>query len=72
MASFDEIASYAKSKGGRLPTEAELRFWMDSLEGGDRVDCEGSNVGFKNWHPVASVLTPPRSLALCADCDLLL
>ena len=52
MASYDELAAFAKSKGGRLPTEPELRAWLDVVPEGDRVEWEGSNVGVKNWHPV--------------------
>lgn len=52
MASYDELAAFAESKGGRLPTEPELRAWLDVVEEGDRVEWEGSNVGVKNWHPV--------------------
>lgn len=48
MASFKELDAYAKSKGGRLPTEPELRAWME-CEGGDRTDWEGSNTGLRNW-----------------------
>ncbi|CAG8613079.1 621_t:CDS:2, partial [Acaulospora colombiana] len=29
MASYDELNGYARSKGGRIPTEAELRLFMD-------------------------------------------
>jgi len=51
MASKLEIEAYAKSVGGRLPTEAELRkFW--ETEKGPRVDGESANIGFRNWHPV--------------------
>lgn len=51
MASKNEIEAFAKCKGGRLPTEAELRVLWDS-EDGPRVDGESSNVGFRHWHPV--------------------
>lgn len=52
MASYDELLAFAKSKGGRLPSESELRAWLDVVVEGDRVEWEGSNVGVKNWHPV--------------------
>jgi hypothetical protein len=29
MASYDELNAFAQSKGGRIPTEAELRLFMD-------------------------------------------
>jgi formylglycine-generating enzyme required for sulfatase activity len=50
MASKVEIDRYAKSKGGRMPTEAELRLVWES-EDGPRP-AERANVGFKNWHPI--------------------
>jgi formylglycine-generating enzyme required for sulfatase activity len=48
MASGKQLAGYAKWKGGRLPTEEELRVFMAD----NPVDAPGRNVGFKNWHPV--------------------
>ncbi|KZT50868.1 hypothetical protein CALCODRAFT_443939 [Calocera cornea HHB12733] len=45
--SYDDIAAYAKSKGGRIPTEFELRAFLDLTDTGAMA-----NVGFKNWHPV--------------------
>ncbi|KAG8951718.1 hypothetical protein FRC04_005739 [Tulasnella sp. 424] len=44
---YDDLVAFAKWKGGRLPTEVELRTYMDRYEG-----SEESNIGFKNWHPV--------------------
>ena len=49
LASYEQLTSYAKSKGGRIPTEPELRLFFDKHEGG--FDA-GANVGFRNWHPV--------------------
>ena len=50
MTSYDDLLAYAKSKGGRLPTEPELRILFDSYD----VSYEGgANIGFRNWHPVA-------------------
>ncbi|WVN89348.1 uncharacterized protein L203_104571 [Cryptococcus depauperatus CBS 7841] len=51
MASKIEIDGYAKWKGGRLPTEAELRKLWES-EQGPRVMGAVNNVGVKNWHPI--------------------
>ena len=46
---FDSISTYATTRGGRIPTEAELRLFYDKFECGYEG---GSNVGFRNWHPV--------------------
>lgn len=51
MASKLELEGFAKWKGGRLPTEAELRKLWESEEG-PRVNGTVNNVGVKNWHPV--------------------
>lgn len=56
MASYDEHLAFAQHKGGRLPTEAELRVWLDQTPEGDKTDWEGSNTGLKNWHPIPFVL----------------
>lgn len=48
MAAGKQLEAYAKSVGGRLPTEPELRrFIIDNP-----VDHIGANIGFANWHPV--------------------
>ncbi|KIJ65772.1 hypothetical protein HYDPIDRAFT_87355 [Hydnomerulius pinastri MD-312] len=49
LTSYDGLMAYAKSKGGRLPTEPELRLFLDTYEVGHNG---GANVGFRNWHPV--------------------
>ena len=54
MASKNEIDSFAKSKGGRLPTEAELRLLWETPEG-PRPAGQLANVGFKNWHAIPYV-----------------
>ncbi|KAG8904859.1 hypothetical protein FRB99_001065 [Tulasnella sp. 403] len=50
IGSYDELQAYATSKGGRLPSEPELRHYVDVYG-----DSDESNVGFKNWHPI-----PPK------------
>ncbi|KAG5652789.1 hypothetical protein H0H81_003619 [Sphagnurus paluster] len=49
LTSYDDLLAYAQSKGGRLPTEPELRLFFDTYELGHEG---GSNTGFRNWHPV--------------------
>jgi len=44
IASYDELASYATHKGGRLPTEPELRWFIDT-----HLGSAESNLGFKHW-----------------------
>jgi formylglycine-generating enzyme required for sulfatase activity len=48
MASGKQLEAYAKSVGGRLPTEPELRRFLEDHP----VDHGGANIGFMNWHPV--------------------
>lgn len=49
LASYDALAAYARACGGRLPTEAELRLFLDTYDLGH---VGGTNVGFRHWHPV--------------------
>ncbi|EIW80138.1 hypothetical protein CONPUDRAFT_57841 [Coniophora puteana RWD-64-598 SS2] len=49
LTSYDSMVAYARSKGGRLPTEPELRLFLDTYDVGH---SGGANVGFRNWHPV--------------------
>ena len=56
-ASFDSLSVYANVKGGRIPTEPELRLFLDKFE------CSyegGANTGFRNWHPVPATTGGPR------------
>lgn len=46
---YDNLSVYAKVKGGRIPTEPELRLFLDKFSSGYEG---GANVGFRNWHPV--------------------
>ena len=52
LTSYDDLETYAKWKGGRLPTEPELRLFLDTYDVGHEG---GANIGFRNWHPVPSV-----------------
>jgi formylglycine-generating enzyme required for sulfatase activity len=53
IASYDELFKYACVQGGRLPTEPELRLFLDTF-------CQGAlgagNIGFHHWHPTSFVL----------------
>jgi formylglycine-generating enzyme required for sulfatase activity len=48
LTSYDDLAYYAKCRGGRLPTEPELRLFLDMYDVGYEG---GANVGFRHWHP---------------------
>jgi L-histidine Nalpha-methyltransferase / hercynylcysteine S-oxide synthase len=49
MTAYDDMLTYARALGGRLPDEAELRLFLDTYVVGHD---EGANVAFRNWHPV--------------------
>ena len=49
LTSYNNFHAYAIDKGGRLPTEPELRLFYDKFRHGYE---EGANVGFRNWHPL--------------------
>ena len=49
LTSYDNLSVYASVKGGRLPTEPELRLFLDKFACGYEG---GANIGFRNWHPV--------------------
>lgn len=50
ITSYDELEAYAKSKGGRIPTETELRLYMDHELSRGRVDVHNSaGWGFQRW-----------------------
>jgi formylglycine-generating enzyme required for sulfatase activity len=51
QASKLELDAFANAKGGRLPTEGELRLLWDHPEG-PRPAGESANIGVRNWHPV--------------------
>ncbi|GAA99435.1 uncharacterized protein L969DRAFT_93896 [Mixia osmundae IAM 14324] len=52
MASGKQLQAFAMSKGGRLPTEPELRLFLSRC----LVDQPSANIGFCNWHPVPAAL----------------
>ena len=52
LASYDDLALYARWKGGRIPTEPELRLFLDKYDVGYEG---GANSGFRNWHPIPFV-----------------
>ncbi|KAF7315228.1 hypothetical protein MIND_00037200 [Mycena indigotica] len=49
LTTYEDLEAYAKSKGGRLPTESELQLFLDKFDVGFEG---GANTGFRNWHPV--------------------
>jgi formylglycine-generating enzyme required for sulfatase activity len=49
LTAYDDFVLFARHKGGRLPTEPELRLFFDKHEVGHEG---GANVGFRNWHPI--------------------
>ncbi|KAF8198039.1 DUF323 domain-containing protein [Pholiota molesta] len=53
LTSYDALAAYAKAQGGRLPTEPELRLFLDLYDVGH---AGGANVGFRNWHPTPGTM----------------
>ncbi|KAK2464199.1 hypothetical protein APHAL10511_003656 [Amanita phalloides] len=52
LTSYDDLALYAQFKGGRLPTEPELRLFLDLYDVGYEG---GANVGFRHWHAMPLV-----------------
>ncbi|OSD01960.1 hypothetical protein PYCCODRAFT_1368312 [Trametes coccinea BRFM310] len=49
LTAYDDLAAYAAHKGGRIPTEPELRLFLDTYQ---VSYAEGANTGFRNWHPL--------------------
>ncbi|VDC01330.1 unnamed protein product [Peniophora sp. CBMAI 1063] len=49
LTDYVSLSTYASVKGGRIPTEPELRLFYDKFECGFEG---GRNVAFRNWHPV--------------------
>ncbi|KAF8214994.1 DUF323 domain-containing protein [Mycena galopus ATCC 62051] len=48
LTSYSSLSKYVVVQGGRLPSEAELRLFLDKFDSGYEG---GANVGFRNWHP---------------------
>ncbi|TIB98791.1 hypothetical protein E3Q17_02884 [Wallemia mellicola] len=46
--SLEQLEKFAVDKGGRIPTEAELKVLSNTI-GNDHA---GANVSFANWHPI--------------------
>lgn len=59
ITSFDDFSTYAVVKGGRLPTDPELRLFYDRFEYGYEG---GANWGFRNWHAIPYVYRSPHIL----------
>jgi EasF-like predicted methyltransferase len=49
--SYNEAEKYAKFKGGRLPSEAELVLFRDKSIEQHKKEVKWSNIGFDNWTP---------------------
>ena len=49
LTAYDDMCVYAAHKGGRIPTEAELRLFLDTYQ---VSYAEGANTGFRHWHPL--------------------
>ncbi|KAF8073937.1 DUF323 domain-containing protein [Lyophyllum atratum] len=58
ITSYINLSTYATVKGGRLPTEPELRLFSEKFEAGYEG---GANIGFRNWHPVPATTGGERS-----------
>ncbi|KAI0751764.1 C-type lectin protein [Daedaleopsis nitida] len=49
LTAYDDLQAYARHMGGRIPTEPELRLFLDKYQVSYE---EGANTGFRNWHPL--------------------
>ncbi|KAJ7780841.1 DUF323 domain-containing protein [Mycena maculata] len=58
MTSYSNLSKYATVQGGRLPTESELRVFLEKFEAGYEG---GANLGFRNWHPIPATTGGERS-----------
>ena len=46
---YDDLSTYARVKGGRIPTLSELRAFWEKFQSGF---AGGENIGFRHWHPM--------------------
>ncbi|KAJ6508312.1 DUF323 domain-containing protein [Mycena sanguinolenta] len=58
LTSHSSLSKYVEVQGGRLPSEAELRLFLDKFDSGYEG---GGNVGFRNWHPIPATAGGPRN-----------
>ncbi|KAJ7149046.1 hypothetical protein C8R43DRAFT_1193699 [Mycena crocata] len=58
LTSYRSLSKYAMVQGGRLPTESELRLFLEKFESGYEG---GANLGFRNWHPIPATTGGERS-----------
>ena len=49
LTAYDDLAAFARWKGGRIPREPELRLFLDMYQVSYE---EGANTGFRAWHPM--------------------
>ncbi|KAF9645796.1 DUF323 domain-containing protein [Thelephora ganbajun] len=56
MTTYDDLSAYAIVKGGRIPTDPELRLFLDKFECGYEG---GANIGFRNLHAVPATTGIP-------------
>ncbi|KAJ7213917.1 DUF323 domain-containing protein [Mycena pura] len=57
LTSYTSLSKYVQVQGGRLPSEPELRLFLEKFAAGYEG---GTNVGFRNWHPVPATTGGPR------------
>ncbi|KAK7022115.1 DUF323 domain-containing protein [Favolaschia claudopus] len=58
LTSYIALSKYVQVQGGRLPTEAELRLFLEKFDSGYEG---GGNVGFRNWHPIPATTGAGRN-----------
>ncbi|KAJ7755089.1 hypothetical protein B0H14DRAFT_2978755 [Mycena olivaceomarginata] len=58
LTSYSMLSKYVQVQGGRLPSEAELRVFLEKFHSGYEG---GANLGFRNWHPIPATTGGVRS-----------